>query len=117
MPALEPIPITVLRDDPTQDSIWKRWLSQLQRSVSSSISSVQASSLIGVITAVQGGTGLSSYVVGDLLYADTTTSLAKLADVATGNALISGGVGLVPVYGKVRIIAMDDIQYYAAVHG
>lgn len=29
--------------------------------------------------AVSGGTGQSSYTVGDLLYADTTTSLAKLA--------------------------------------
>ena len=50
-----------------------------------------------------GGTGLTSYAVGDLLYADTTTSLAKLADVATGNALISGGVGAAPSWGKVGL--------------
>ena len=41
-----------------------------------------------------GGTGLTSYTVGDLLYANTTTTLAKLADVVTGNALRSGGVGV-----------------------
>lgn len=50
-----------------------------------------------------GGTGQSSYIVGDLLYADTTTTLAKLADVATGNALISGGVGVAPSYGKIDL--------------
>ena len=50
-----------------------------------------------------GGTGLTSYAVGDLLYADTTTSLAALADVATGNALISGGVGSAPSWGKVGL--------------
>jgi hypothetical protein len=41
--------------------------------------------------------------VGDLLYANTTTTLAKLADVATGNALISGGVGVAPSWGKIGL--------------
>lgn len=57
-------------------------------------------STIGV---AYGGTGITSYAVGDLLYADTTTSLAKLADVATGNALISGGVGTAPSWGKIGL--------------
>lgn len=57
----------------------------------------------GTLAATRGGTGLGSYAVGDLLYADTTTSLAKLADVATGNALISGGVGVAPSWGKVGL--------------
>jgi len=56
-----------------------------------------------VVPAVAGGTGQTSYAVGDILYADTTTSLAKLADVATGNALISGGVGIAPAYGKIGL--------------
>jgi hypothetical protein len=38
-----------------------------------------------------------------LLYADTTTTLAKLADVATGNALISGGVSTAPTWGKIGL--------------
>ena len=53
--------------------------------------------------ATAGGTGQTSYAVGDLVYADTTTTLAKLADVATGNALISGGVGVAPSYGKIGL--------------
>jgi len=55
------------------------------------------------VPATAGGTGLTSYAVGDILYANTTTTLAKLADVATGNALISGGVGVAPSYGKIGL--------------
>jgi hypothetical protein len=55
------------------------------------------------VPATAGGTGQTSYAVGDLLYADTTTTLAKLADVATGNALISGGVGVAPSWGKIGL--------------
>lgn len=57
----------------------------------------------GTLPATRGGTGQSSYAVGDILYADTTTSLAKLADVATGNVLISGGVSAAPSWGKVAL--------------
>jgi len=56
-----------------------------------------------VVPATAGGTGQTSYAVGDLIYADTTTTLAKLPDVATGNALISGGVGVAPSYGKIGL--------------
>jgi hypothetical protein len=56
-----------------------------------------------VVPATAGGTGQTSYAVGDLLYANTTTTIAKLADVATGNALISGGVGVAPSYGKIGL--------------
>jgi hypothetical protein len=61
-----------------------------------------------VIGAVYGGTGQSSYAVGDLVYANTTTTLAKLADVAVGNALISGGVGSAPSYGKIGLATHVD---------
>ena len=57
----------------------------------------------GTLPATNGGTGQSSYAVGDLLYANTTTSVAKLADVAAGNVLLSGGVGIAPSYGKVGL--------------
>lgn len=57
----------------------------------------------GVLPAANGGTGLSAYTIGDLVYADSTTSLAKLAGVATGNVLRSGGVGVAPAWGKVDV--------------
>ncbi len=65
--------------------------------------STEVSHIIGTVLATQGGTGQTSYSVGDLLYASTTTALSKLADVATGNALISGGVGTAPSYGKIGL--------------
>lgn len=67
------------------------------------VASTDASTLSGVLAAVNGGTGQSSYAVGDLLYASTTTALSKLAGVATGNALISGGVNTAPSYGKIGL--------------
>jgi hypothetical protein len=59
--------------------------------------------LAGTLIAANGGTGFASYAVGDLLYANTTTTLAKLPDVATGNALISGGVNTAPSWGKIGL--------------
>ena len=68
-----------------------------------SAASYGAISLAGTLNATSGGTGQTSYSVGDLLYASTTTDLSKLSDVATGNALISGGVGAAPSYGKIGL--------------
>lgn len=57
----------------------------------------------GTLPADNGGTGQFSYAVGDLLYAATTTTLSRLADAATGNALISGGVNTAPLWGKIGL--------------
>jgi hypothetical protein len=57
----------------------------------------------GTLGAGNGGTGISSYTVGDILYASATTTLSSLADVATGNALISGGVSNPPSWGKIGL--------------
>jgi hypothetical protein len=56
-----------------------------------------------ILPATSGGTSYASYAVGDILYASTTTALSKLADVATGSAIISGGVGVAPSYGKIGL--------------
>lgn len=53
---------------------------------------------LNVATASVGGTGFTSYTVGDMLYADTTTTLAKLVDVVAGSFLRSGGVATAPVW-------------------
>jgi len=62
-----------------------------------------AITLSGTLNAANGGTGQSSYTVGDIIYASGSTALSKLADVATGNALISGGVGVAPSWGKIGL--------------
>ena len=63
-------------------------------------------SLTGLTTPLaetEGGTGYGSYTTGDLLYAASSTTLARLNDVATGNALISGGIGVAPSWGKIGL--------------
>ena len=50
-----------------------------------------------------GGTNKSSWAVGDVVYASTTTVLSGLAAVATGNVLISGGTSTAPSWGKVAL--------------
>lgn len=60
------------------------------------------------VAAAYGGTGQSSYTTGDLLYASGSAALSKLADVATGNVLRSGGVGAAPAWGKVTLTTDVD---------
>jgi hypothetical protein len=50
-----------------------------------------ASKMNGVLAAANGGTGQSSYAVGDTLYATGTTALSKLAIGASGRYLSSTG--------------------------
>lgn len=51
----------------------------------------------------KGGTGLTSYAIGDIIFASASATLAKLAGVAIGNVLISGGVNTAPSWGKVGL--------------
>ena len=55
------------------------------------------------LLATGGGTGQSTYAVGDLLQGAASNTLAKLAAVATGNALISGGVTTASSWGKIGL--------------
>ena len=59
--------------------------------------------IAGTLGAGYGGTGLNTYVIGDLLYASGTTAFSRLADIATGNALISGGIATAPSWGKIGL--------------
>jgi hypothetical protein len=61
------------------------------------------SSLHQAIQPSDGGTGLRSYTVGDIIFANGSTTLTVLNDIAVGNVLISGGVGTAPSYGKVGL--------------
>jgi hypothetical protein len=70
---------------------------------STGVTTIKSLTLTNALAATSGGTGQSSYAIGDILYASTTTALSKLADVAIGNALISGGVGVAPSWGKIAL--------------
>lgn len=52
----------------------------------------------GVLSANEGGTGQSVYVVGDILYAATTTTLARLAAATSSWVLTSQGAGSAPIW-------------------
>lgn len=53
----------------------------------------------GVTVAVaDGGTGLTSYTQGQILYASAAGTIAGLSDVATGSVLVSGGASTAPAY-------------------
>lgn len=55
-----------------------------------------------VWTPAQGGTGISSYAAGDIVYASGATTLSKLPAAASGNVLLSGAS---PSWGKVDLAA------------
>jgi hypothetical protein len=55
----------------------------------------------GTLPVANGGTNITSYAVGDLIYASGATTLSKLAAVATGNVLRSGGLVTAPAWGQV----------------
>ena len=60
----------------------------------------------GTLVAARGGTGNSTYAVGDLLYASATTpTLSRLAGVAAGQVLASGGVGAAPAWSTAPAIS------------
>lgn len=58
------------------------------------------SNLTSAISVADGGTGLRQVATGDILYANNTNSLTRLAATSTGNVLISGAT---PSYGKVGL--------------
>ncbi len=58
----------------------------------------QAGGTSSPLSAGEGGTGFATYTIGDLLAADTTTSLSKLSAGLTGLVLKSTGAGSIPAW-------------------
>lgn len=50
------------------------------------------------VTAAQGGTGQTTYTIGDILSASASTTLSKIAAVASGQVLASAGTGTLPAW-------------------
>lgn len=80
-------------------------LSNEQALASLSTGYMKVATTTGVVTsqpvpipAADGGTGIATFVIGDLLSANSTTTLTRLADVAAGSVLVSGGVTTAPAY-------------------
>ena len=51
------------------------------------------------LPAANGGTGIISYTIGDLVYASGASALSALAAVGTGKVLLSAGAGTAPTWG------------------
>ena len=95
---------TNLPDPVSTDTLASVPHSALHKNVNDAIKAIETKLGTGTtIAAASGGTGQSTYAIGDILYASTTSVLSQLADVATGNALISGGVGVAPSWGKIAL--------------
>lgn len=69
---------------------------------------IDVSDVDGTLAADHGGTGQTAYAIGDILFADTVSSLSRLPDVAIGNVLLSGGVATAPLWGKVGLTTHVD---------
>lgn len=71
----------------------------------------------GSLTAAAGGTGQTSYAIGDILYASGATTLSKLADVSAGSFLRSGGVTTAPAWSTTKwpnSATQGDLLYASA---
>ena len=91
---------------PSWATVSSSLVSSFQTSLSGltpSTATTGAVTLAGTLGPTSGGTGLTTYTQGDLVYATAANTLGTLADVATGNALISGGVGADPLWGKIGL--------------
>lgn len=71
----------------------------------------------GILPAANGGTGQGSYTIGDLLYASGATALSRLADVAAGSYLRSGGAAVAPLWSTTTLpnsATTGDLLYASA---
>jgi hypothetical protein len=65
----------------------------------------------------KGGTNLTNYTTGDLLYASGSSAISKLNDVAAGSYLRSGGTSVAPLWSTVTLpnsATTGDILYASA---
>jgi hypothetical protein len=62
------------------------------------------------LTVPNGGTGNSSYTAGNLLYADTTSTISGLTNVATGRVLISQGATAAPIWSETATLNTSVIS-------
>lgn len=76
---------------------------QLTSATSTAISLNASAITAGTLTAVRGGTGQSTYTIGDILYASSSTALTKLNAGAANYALVSNGPGAAPSYQQISL--------------
>ena len=75
----------------------------LKNTTGTGVPSIATAADFPTSTVSTGGTGITSYSIGDLLYASTNTTLDKLTSIAAGNVLTTNGTNNAPSYGKVAL--------------
>lgn len=99
------LPVNTIRWNSTSNK-WEKWSGtawgNLTTTYAISISGT-SSNITGTVLAANGGTGFSSYTIGDILTANTSTTLSKISAVAVGKVLISGGVATQPSWGSLDL--------------
>lgn len=79
------------------------------------INNTQRVSLTHALAPTSGGTGLSTYAVGDTLYASAIDTLAALAINATpGKALVTNPAGTLPIWGGLSILSITSVPVVAS---
>ena len=61
------------------------------------------------VAVADGGTNIGVYAIGDLIYASATGILSRLADVAVGQYLASGGIGVAPAWATLNQAAVAGL--------
>lgn len=76
-----------------------------------------AANVTGVVASANGGTGQSSYTVGDLLFASGASALSRLPASTSGQVLTSGGVGVAPSWAAAPSGPLSGLTAAGATNG
>lgn len=79
--------------------------------------SLSGTDVTNTLPATKGGTGQSSYAVGDLISPNTTTTLTRIAAVASGSVLKSAGISTLPVWGTLASTDLTNSSNIALLNG
>jgi hypothetical protein len=89
---------TIAQGDVGTAAIFTKAMYRVEDMVAELDASLGGSATSGDVAAAAGVSA-----IGDLIYASATNAVGVIPDVATGNVLLSGGVGAAPSYGKVGL--------------
>lgn len=67
------------------------------------VSTIPASAISGLLSVSQGATGISGYAIGDMLTASGSSSLNRLSPGTAGYPIVSNGVGAQPGYAQLNL--------------
>lgn len=71
--------------------------------------------ITGTLPVANGGTNITSYTIGDMLYASAAGVVSKLTAVAVGQTLVSAGTGTAPVWSDIPRLGKQLRTYQATV--